>query len=118
MDKITRSRTSTAPTCFRSQVARVETSTRRGGLSSLYAFEAVTSGLLPGYLQSNGAPYSAKTTMTEYFDVVKEDNGEQWMLVESITEDPQYLFRTFVRSTHFKKLPDAAGWDPSPCMVR
>ncbi len=40
------------------------------------ALKVVTNNLLPGYLQSNGAPYSAKTTMTEYFDVLKEANGD------------------------------------------
>ena len=82
------------------------------------ALKVLTNGLLPGYLQTNGAPYSAKTTMTEWFDVVKEDSGEQWMLVETVVEDPQYLFRSFVRSTHFRRQADATGWDPSPCVVR
>lgn len=82
------------------------------------ALKVVTNGLLPGYLQSNGAPYSARTTMTEYFDVVKEGNGDEWLLVETIVEDPQYLFRSFIRSTHFKKQAGATGWDPSPCIVR
>jgi hypothetical protein len=82
------------------------------------ALKVVTTNLLPGYLQSNGAPYSDKTRMTEYFDVVKEASGEQWLIVESITEDPQYLMRSLVRSTHFRKQNDASGWDPSPCLVR
>jgi len=56
--------------------------------------------------------------MTEYFDVLKEANGDQWLLIDAIVEDPQYLARSFIRSTHFRKLPDAAGWDPSPCVVK
>src|SRR5262249_43559623 len=82
------------------------------------ALKVVTTNLLPGYLQSNGAPFSARTTMTEYFDVVREDSGDQWLLIEAIVEDPQYLVRTLVRSTHFRKQADAAGWDPSPCIVK
>ena len=35
-----------------------------------------TSRLIPGYLQTNGVPYSANATMEEHFDVVKEPNGE------------------------------------------
>jgi hypothetical protein len=74
-----------------------------------------TSRLLPGYLQSNGVPYSAVTTMTENFDVVKQPSGEQWLIIDTIVTDPTYLFRTFIRSTHFKKEADGAKWDPQPC---
>jgi len=82
------------------------------------ALKVVTTHLLPGYLQSNGVPHSGNATMTEYFDVVKETNGDQWLIVDAVVEDPQYLTRSFVRSTHFRKQPDATGWDPSPCVVR
>ena len=56
--------------------------------------------------------------MTEYFDVLKEANGDQWLLIDAIVEDPQYLTRSFIRSTHFRKQADATGWDPSPCVVK
>ena len=82
------------------------------------ALKVATTGLLPGYLQSNGAPYSGKTVMTEHFDLVQESNGDQWLIVDAIVEDPQYLIRSFIRSTHFRKQPDASGWDPTPCLVR
>jgi hypothetical protein len=82
------------------------------------ALKVVTNNLLPGYLQSNGAPYSSKTTMTEYFDVLQETSGDQWLLVDAVVEDPQYLTRSFIRSTHFRKQPGAAGWEPSPCIVK
>jgi len=82
------------------------------------ALKVMTGNLLPGYLQSNGAPYSARTMMTEYFDVVKEASGDEWLIVEAIVEDPQYLARSLVRSTHFRKQADATGWDPAPCVVR
>jgi len=36
-----------------------------------------TSRLLPGYLQTNGVPYSANATMLENVDVVNEPNGEK-----------------------------------------
>ena len=51
---------------------------RRGG--SAAALRVGHNNLLPGYLQSNGAPYSAKATMMEYFDVIKEPNGEIWLI--------------------------------------
>jgi len=82
------------------------------------ALKVVTTALLPGYLQSNGAPHSGKAIMTEHFDVVKEGNGDEWLIVEAIVEDPQYLARSLIRSTHFRKQGDAAGWDPSPCFVK
>ena len=77
-----------------------------------------TSRLIPGYLQSNGAPYSANATMLENFDIVKQPNGEEWLIIDTIVTDPTYLFRTFVRSTHFKKEANGAKWDPQPCIVK
>jgi hypothetical protein len=82
------------------------------------ALKVATTGLQPGYLQSNGVPYSGKVAMTEHFDVLEEPTGDQWLIVDTIVEDPQYLTRSFVRSTHFKKQPDASGWEPTPCVVR
>ena len=77
-----------------------------------------TSRLLPGYLQTNGVPYSANATMVENFDVLKQSNGEQWLVIDTIVTDPTYLWRTFVRSTHFKKEADGSKWDPQPCIVK
>ena len=82
------------------------------------SLKVVTDNLLPGYIQSNGAPYSARATMTEHFDVVKEANGDEWLIVDAVVEDPQYCTRSLIRSTHFRKQRDGAGWDPSPCAVR
>ena len=80
--------------------------------------QVITTRMRPGYLQKNGVPYSATTSMTEYFDVVKEPNGDQWLVVKSIIEDPQYLTRSLIRSTHFRKQADAAGWNPTACSAR
>jgi hypothetical protein len=77
-----------------------------------------TSRLIPGYLQTNGVPYSANATMVENFDVVNEPNGEQWLIIDTIVTDPTYLFRTFIRSTHFKKEANGSKWDPQPCIVK
>jgi hypothetical protein len=82
------------------------------------SLKVITTRMRPGYLQKNGVPYSANMTMTEYFDVVKEPTGEQWLVVKSIIEDPQYLTRTLIRSTHFRKQADASGWNPKPCSAR
>ena len=82
------------------------------------ALRVDTRNLLPGYLQSNGVPFSANLTMLEYFDVIKEPGGEVWIIDDAVITDPAYLVRSVKRSTHLRKQADAAGWDPQPCMVR
>ncbi len=81
--------------------------------------KVVTTGARPGYLQKNGVPYSAEAIITEHFDLLnKEANGDQWLSVTTLVEDPQYLNQPFQRSTHFKRIADGSGWDPSPCSAR
>ena len=82
------------------------------------SLKVVTTRMRPGYLQKNGVPYSASTTMTEYFDTVKEPNGDEWLVVKSVIEDPVYLTRSVIRSTHFRKQTDSKGWNPTPCSAR
>jgi len=74
-----------------------------------------TSRLAPGLLRANGVPYSAETTMREYFDVFDAPNGDQWLVVTTIVEDPTFLSRPFYTSSHFKRLPDGKGWNPTTC---
>ena len=80
--------------------------------------KVVTTHLLPGYLRKNGVPYSANAVVTEYYDRITAGNGDQWLVVSTEVNDPQYLTMPFITSTHFKKLPDAAGWDPQPCSAK
>ena len=49
-----------------------------------------------------------------------EPNGDSWLIVTHIVEDPQYLTGPFIRSTQFKKLPDSAStaWVPEACSAR
>ena len=47
-----------------------------------------------------------------------ESNGDSWLIVTTMIEDPQYLNQQFQRSTHFKRLPDGSTWSPSPCTAR
>ena len=82
------------------------------------SLKVITTNFKAGHLRKNGVPYSAGASMTEYFDTVKEPNGDEWLVVKSVIEDPQYLSRTFIRSTHFRKQADAAGWNPTPCNAR
>jgi hypothetical protein len=85
---------------------------QRGG-----SMKVVTTNLKPGYLRINGAPYSDKTTVSEYYDIVREPSGEQWLIVKTIVEDPTYLFQPFITSTNLKKQADGSGWSPSKCEV-
>src|SRR5438128_5174088 len=78
----------------------------------------VTTKMKPGYLRKNGVPYSTNAVVTEYYDRVNEPNGDSWLIVKTIVEDPQYLTQPFITSTHFKKQNDATGWDPTACTAR
>ena len=81
--------------------------------------KVVTTHMRAGYLQKNGVPYSANAVITEHFDVLHpEPNGDQWLIVTTLVEDPQYLNQPFQRSTHFKRQPDGSGWDPTTCSAR
>src|SRR5262245_39968887 len=81
--------------------------------------KVVTTRMRPGYLQKNGVPYSANAVLTEYFSRTVEPNGDSWLILTSIVEDPQYLTGPFVRSTHYKRLPDTStAWEPEPCSSR
>ena len=59
-----------------------------------------------------------KTTVTEYFDRNTMPNGDVWFTVTTKVEDPVYARGTYLTTTDFKKLPDAAGWNPTPCSAR
>jgi hypothetical protein len=77
--------------------------------------QVTTTALRPGYLRTNGVPYGADTQLLEYFDSFKEANGDEYLVVTTVVTDAQYLTLPFVTSSHFRKLPDATGWDPTPC---
>jgi hypothetical protein len=77
--------------------------------------KVLTTHLRPGYLRKNGVPYSANATLIEHFHIVTQPDGQQWLLVITLVEDTHYLAMPFITSTHFKKLPDGSGWNPTPC---
>jgi len=80
--------------------------------------KAVTTHLRAGYLRKNGVPYSANTVLTEYYDVIQGVDGNPWLVVTSMVQDPMYLRMTFITSSNFKKQRDGTGWDPSACSAR
>ena len=80
--------------------------------------KVVTTNLRPGYVRKNGAPYSAKTTVTEYYDLNTMPNGDRWFTVTTKVDDPVYARGPYLTTTDFKKLPDQSGWNPTPCSAR
>jgi hypothetical protein len=80
--------------------------------------KVVTTGLRAGYVRKNGAPYSDRTTVTEYFDLNQLPNGDRWVTVTTRVDDPVYFTRPYLTSSDFKRLPGSEGWNPTPCSAR
>ena len=82
------------------------------------SLKVVTSNLRPGYVRKNGAPYSNRATVTEYWEMRTLPNKDQWLTVTTKVDDPTYFTRPYITSSDFKKLPSAAGWNPTPCSAK
>ncbi len=82
------------------------------------AMKVVTTNLSGGYLRKNGVPYSANTVLTEFYDIVHEPNGDQYLIISTVVEDPANLTQPFRTSTHFKKEASGAKYKPSACSAR
>jgi hypothetical protein len=78
------------------------------------SLKAVTTHLRAGYLRKNGLPYGVNAELTEYFSHVSAF-GQEYLTVLTIVHDPMYLATDFVTSSQFKREPDDARWNPSPC---
>ena len=76
------------------------------------SLKVTTSHLKAGFLRKNGVPYSENTTLTEYFDLIKEPNGDPLMVVTIVTTDPTYLRQPFVITSQYKKEASDAKWNP------
>jgi hypothetical protein len=87
----------------------------RGGAPTGGSLKVVTTHLKPGYLRKNGVPYSANAVLTEYYSRTMEPNGDSWLIITTVVEDPQYLNGPFITSTNFKRQADGSGWVPSVC---
>lgn len=94
-------------------VAQWETASGRGQTGG--SLKVVTTRMRPGYLRRNGIPYSGSAVLTEYLDAHREPNGDQWLVVTSVVDDPTYLQQPYVTSPNFKREPDNSKWDPTPC---
>jgi hypothetical protein len=85
----------------------------RGG-----SLKVETTHLSPGYLRKNGVPYSENTVLTEYYDRTNETDGNSYLIITTIVEDPKYLTGQFITSTHFKKEADGSKFSPSSCSAK
>lgn len=88
---------------------------RRGAPPTGGSLRVVTTGMRSGYLRKNGVPYSASATVTEYYNRANEPNGDSWLIVTTVVDDPRYLTGRFVTSSHFKKVGAGGPWAPTPC---
>jgi hypothetical protein len=78
--------------------------------------KVTTTRMRPGYSQKNGIPYSANALLEEYFDLFTDPYTKNtWLVLTQVVTDPQYLIEPLIMHAHFKKLPDASGWDPTEC---
>jgi hypothetical protein len=82
------------------------------------SMKVTTTNLKAGFLRKNGVPYSANTNLLEYYDLIKEPNGDPLMVVTIITTDPLYLRQPFVITSQYKKQATEAGWNPTACSAK
>jgi hypothetical protein len=80
------------------------------------SLKVVTTHMRPGYLRKNGVPYGPNAVLTEYFDRIDVD-GQPYLIVTGIVEDPQYLTGRFITTEQFKFEPDGSQWNPTPCKI-
>lgn len=113
------------PTWQGDSVAGWEVAGGRGGRSGEGAgqprfgnLKVVTTHMRPGYLRKNGVPYSADAVLTEYWDLYKEKNGDEWLVITTYVDDPKYLQQHYITSPNFLREPDGSKWDPTPCSAR
>ena len=78
------------------------------------ALKVVTTRMRPGYLRSNGVPYSDGAVVTEYFNR-HSDFGTDWFTVTTVVEDAKYLNQPFITSSSFRKEADDSKFSPAPC---
>jgi hypothetical protein len=74
-----------------------------------------TTNLRAGYLRKNGVPFSENAFMTEYYSLIVEEDGNQYLVIQTFVADPRYLTGHFVRTLQFKREPNGSKRNPVPC---
>jgi hypothetical protein len=77
-----------------------------------------TTRMRPGYLRKNGIPYSANATLTEYYVRLVDDDGQEYLVVTTMVDDPQYLVQPYIKTYEYKKQRDETGWNPTACSAK
>ena len=80
--------------------------------------KVVTTRLRSGYPRKNGVPYSSDTTITEYLLRLVDRQGQEYLALTTIVDDPRYLQQPYIKTYEFKKQNDATGWNPTPCSAK
>jgi hypothetical protein len=92
---------------------------RGGGPTGPRDLKVTTTNLRAGYLRRNGIPYSENALLTEYVDIFpKLPNGDEWLVLTAIVDDPLYLTERYITSSNFKRESDGSKWHPTPCTTR
>jgi hypothetical protein len=89
--------------------------TSLGQIKRVGSLRVDTSNLRAGYLRKNGVPFSEEAFMTEYYNLIVEDDGAQYLVIQTFVKDPRYLTAHFVRTLQFKREPDGSKRTPIPC---
>ena len=89
--------------------------TSLGSVSVTGSLRVDTSNLRAGYLRKNGVPFSENTFMTEYYNVIVEEDGNQYLVIQTYVDDPTYLRQHFVRTMQFKREPNGSKRQPLDC---
>ena len=88
----------------------------REGLQRGGSLKVVTTNFREGYLRKNGVPYSEQAAITEYVHrLPTHPNGDDWLNVVTVVEDPRYLAQPFYTSSNFRREADGSKWNPTPC---
>jgi hypothetical protein len=87
------------------------------GRSGNGSLKVVTTDMRAGYFRKNGVPYSEDAVLTEYFDVLTQHDGSQWLVVVSVLDDPTYFTQPIITSTNFRREESRSGWNPTDCRV-
>jgi hypothetical protein len=89
--------------------------TSLGQIKRAGSLKVDTSNLRAGYLRKNGVPFSENAFMTEYYNLIVENDGNQYLVIQTFVEDRRYLTGHFVRTMQFKREPDGSKRTPMPC---
>lgn len=55
--------------------------------------------------------------MSEFFNLLVGDRGDEYLAIQTFVEDPVYLNQRFMRTLQFKREPDGFKWNPTPCVA-